>query len=66
MANAAQSRATGPLFFLKTGCSNKILVASGNRAAANFEHCPPHGRSLEISWETRASTAKIYEGKYEA
>ena len=44
MANAAQSRATGPLFFLKTGCLNEILVASGNRATgqpgmANFEHC---------------------------
>ena len=32
MANAAQSRATSPLFFLKTGWPNKILVASGNRA----------------------------------
>ena len=38
MANAAQSWATGPLFFLKTGCPNEILVASGNRATANFEH----------------------------
>ena len=38
MANAAQSRATGPLFLLKTGCINEILVASGNRATANFEH----------------------------
>ena len=38
MANAAQSRATGPLFFLKTGCPEEILVASGKRATANFEH----------------------------
>ena len=41
MANAAQSRATGLLFFLKTGCPNEILVASGNRATAYFEHCSP-------------------------
>ena len=39
MANVAQSWATGPLFFLKAGCPNQILVASGNRATANFEHC---------------------------
>ena len=32
MAKVAQSRATGPLFFLKTGCPNEILVTSGNRA----------------------------------
>lgn len=24
MANAGQSRETGPLFFLKTGCPNKV------------------------------------------
>ena len=41
MANARQTRATGPLFFLKTGCPNEVLVASGNRATANFEHCIP-------------------------
>ena len=29
MANSWQSRATGPLFLLKTGCPNEILVASG-------------------------------------
>ena len=29
MANAGQSRATGPLFFLKTGCPNRVLVVSG-------------------------------------
>ena len=38
MANAAQSQATGLLFFLKTGCLNEILVALGNRATANFKH----------------------------
>ena len=38
MANAGQSRATGPLFNLKTGCPNEILVASGKRATINFEH----------------------------
>ena len=26
-----------PLFFLKTGCPNKVLVVLGNRATANFE-----------------------------
>ena len=31
MANARQSRATGPLFFLKSGCPNKVLVVSANR-----------------------------------
>ena len=36
MANAGQSWATGPLFFLKTGCPNKLLVVLGNRATANF------------------------------
>ena len=30
MANDGQSRATSPLFFLKTGCLNKVLVALGN------------------------------------
>ena len=39
MANAGQSRGTGPLFFQKTGCPNEILVASGNQATTNFEHC---------------------------
>ena len=40
MANVGQSRATGPLFFLKTGCPNKVLVVSGNRATTNyFGHC---------------------------
>ena len=49
MANTAQSRATGPLFFLKTGCRNKILVALGNRATANFEHWAGERRlELEI------------------
>ena len=38
MANAGQSQATGPLFFLKTGCPNEVLVVSGNRATTNFEH----------------------------
>ena len=28
-----------PFIFLKTGCPNEILVASGNRATANFKHC---------------------------
>ena len=31
MANAGQSRASGPLFFVKTGCLKKVLVVSGNR-----------------------------------
>ena len=38
MANAGQSRATGPLFFLKTGCLNEVLVVSVIRATANFGH----------------------------
>ena len=38
MANAGQSRATGPLFILKTGCPNEVLVVSGTRATANFGH----------------------------
>ena len=38
MANAGQSRATGPLFFLKPGCPNKVLVVSGNRATTYFGH----------------------------
>ena len=42
MANVAQSRATGPLFFLKTGYPKEILVASGNWATANFEHWVRH------------------------
>ena len=43
MANARQSRATSPLFFLKSGCRNKVLVVSGNRATANFEHFTQFG-----------------------
>ena len=27
----------------KTGCPNEILVASGNRATTNFEHCNTNG-----------------------
>ena len=43
MVNEGQSRATGALFFLKTGCLNEVLVVSGNRATANFEHwCSVH------------------------
>ena len=38
MANAGQSRGTGPSFFPETGCPNKVLVVSGKRATANFEH----------------------------
>ena len=38
MANAGQSWATGPLFSLKTGCPNEILVVSGNWATTNLEH----------------------------
>ena len=37
MANARQSPATGPSFFLKTGCLNNVLVVLGNWATANFE-----------------------------
>ena len=37
MADAGQFQATGPLFFLKTGCLNEVLVASANWATANFE-----------------------------
>ena len=32
MANAGQSWATGPLFFLKTRCPKEVLVVLGNRA----------------------------------
>ena len=39
MANAGQSRTTGPLFFLKTGCPNEVLVVSANWATAYFGHC---------------------------
>ena len=38
MANAAQSRATGPLFFLKTGCPKRIfscLRQPGNRVISS-------------------------------
>ena len=50
MANAAKSQATGPLFFLKTGCPNEILVASGNRATANFEHCPVYESKVSLKY----------------
>ena len=46
MSNAAQSWATGPLFFLKTGCPNEIVVASGNRATTNFKHWVVHKSDL--------------------
>ena len=38
-ANAGQSWVTSPLFFLKTGCPNRVSVVLGNRATANFDHC---------------------------
>ena len=38
MENAGQSPATGPLFFLKTGYPNEVLVVSVNRETANFGH----------------------------
>ena len=36
MVNEGQSRATGALFFLKTGCPNEVLVVSGNRATGQL------------------------------
>ena len=38
MANAGQSRATSPLFFLKTGCLNKVLYqATGQPLISSTE-----------------------------
>ena len=37
MANAGQSWGTSPLFFLKTGCPNKVPFVLGNQGTANFE-----------------------------
>ena len=37
MANAGQSWATGPLFFLKTGRPKEVSFVSGNWATTNFE-----------------------------
>ena len=50
MAIAAQSLATGLLFFPKTGLLDEILVASGNRATANFEHCSSQQLHRKTSW----------------